>query len=80
MRYYGNINFRSFGVMTDDVKKLLIINGVVFILQFLIGLFSPGTIERIFGLSHPGVFREYMIWQPFTYMFLHGGFLHRVPL
>lgn len=76
MSYRGNINFRFGGPLTDTVKKLMIINGVIFILQKIINIFSPGVIEHIFGLNHIGLFYEFKIWQLFTYMFLHGGFFH----
>ncbi|MCU0820939.1 MAG: rhomboid family intramembrane serine protease [Spirochaetes bacterium] len=36
----------------------------------------PGLIERMFGLSHTGIFYEFKLWQPFTYMFIHGGWMH----
>ena len=32
--------------------------------------------EYIFGISHDGFINNFMIWQPFTYMFLHGGWMH----
>lgn len=74
--YQRNVRFRFGGPLTPSVKKLMIFNGVVFILQQLGGLFSPGYMESIFGLSHAGVAYNFMLWQPFTYMFLHGGWLH----
>ncbi|MBN2039761.1 MAG: rhomboid family intramembrane serine protease [Spirochaetes bacterium] len=76
MSYRGNINFRFGGPLTDTVKKLMIINGAIFIIQKLFNIFSPGIMDRIFGLHHIGLIYEFKIWQLFTYMFLHGGFLH----
>jgi len=32
--------------------------------------------EYLFGISHDGFINSFMIWQPFTYMFLHGGLMH----
>ncbi|MCP4131381.1 MAG: rhomboid family intramembrane serine protease [bacterium] len=78
--YGQNTGMRFGGPLTPTVKKLLIINGVIFLIQTLAGLFpaliSQGTIEHFFGLSHAGIFSEFKIWQVFTYMFIHGGFLH----
>ena len=74
--YQRNVSFRLGGPVTPVVKKLMIINGAVFILQQFAGLFSPGYVESIFGLSHAGLAYSFMVWQPFTYMFLHGGWLH----
>ncbi len=62
--------------MTPAVKQLMILNGSVFILQQIAGLFSPNMLEAIFGLSHGGFVGSFMLWQPVSYMFLHGGWLH----
>ncbi len=64
------------GPLTPVVKKLMIVNGVIFLLQTIASLFWPGRVEHFFGLSHQGLVMEFKLWQPFTYMFLHGGFLH----
>lgn len=71
-----NVNFRFGGPVTETVKKLMILNGAVFLLQQITGMFVPGGIERLFGLSHTGLIYEFKIWQIFTYMFLHGNLLH----
>jgi len=71
-----NAGFRFGGPVTPVVKKLMIFNAAVFILQQVGGLVSPGYLESFFGLSHGGLAYRFMIWQPFTYMFLHGGWLH----
>lgn len=70
------MNIRIGGPITPIVKKLMFINIGVFLLQLLFGLTHKGLFESIFGLSHTGIFHNFMLWQPFTYMFLHGGFLH----
>ncbi len=70
------VQIRIGGPITPIVKKLMIINGLVFLLQQTAGIFHPGIIERLFGLSHAGLFYEFKIWQPFTYMFLHGSWTH----
>jgi len=71
-----DVNIRFGGPMTPAVKNLMILNGSVFIIQQIAGLFNPNMLEAIFGLSHQGFFLNLMLWQPFTYMFLHGGWLH----
>ncbi|MBN2402982.1 MAG: rhomboid family intramembrane serine protease [Spirochaetes bacterium] len=71
-----NVNFRFGGPITEIVKKLLIINAGIFVLQHIFNLFFAGTAERIFGLNHVGFIYEFKIWQPVTYMFLHGNLLH----
>ncbi len=68
--------FRIGGPITPMVKKLLIINGAVFVVQFLSNQFIPGGLEYWFGLHHEGLLHQLKIWQLFTYMFLHGNFFH----
>ncbi|MCL2025200.1 MAG: rhomboid family intramembrane serine protease [Leptospirales bacterium] len=73
-----NRNIRIGGPITPVVKRLLIINGTIFLAQLILGSYSMainGTIQQFFGLSLK-VFNEFKIWQLFTYMFLHGGWLH----
>jgi membrane associated rhomboid family serine protease len=70
------MSFRFGGPITPVVKKLMIINGAIFLLQLLVGIFAPGRIEYFFGLHHVGLLHQFMLWQPLTYMFLHGSFLH----
>jgi membrane associated rhomboid family serine protease len=54
------------------VKTLIIINGIVFLLEFI----PVFDIVRTFGLVPALVTHNFFIWQLFTYMFLHGGFFH----
>jgi len=53
------------------IKQLLIANLVVFFAQYTIG----GFIER-FAASPIQFWRYGHVWQPFTYMWLHGGLGH----
>ncbi|MFH2011119.1 MAG: rhomboid family intramembrane serine protease [Pseudomonadota bacterium] len=73
MRYYYQRPGFSFGPsMTHTVKNLLIISGVVFLLQAIVGR----QMNLIFGLVPAMVLREYFLWQLVTYIFLHGGLFH----
>ncbi|HNX24355.1 MAG TPA: rhomboid family intramembrane serine protease [Spirochaetota bacterium] len=74
--YQKNVSIRIGGPMTPGVKWLMIVNGAVFLIQQIAGLFIPNAMEYIFGISHNGFLNSFMIWQPFTYMFLHGGWMH----
>jgi len=61
-------------VFTDAIKILVSFNFCIFILQTISNaenLFFP-----LFGLVPKLVWSELMIWQPLTYMFLHGGVWH----
>ena len=68
--------FRIGGPLTPVVKRLMIINGAVFLAQQAASLFAPGTLETVFGLNHRGLVIDLRVWQLVTYMFLHGGWLH----
>ncbi len=49
-------------------------NIIVFLLVEVSGLRME--IFRVFGLVPSDSWREFRFWQPFTYLFLHGSFLH----
>ncbi len=74
--YQRSVNIRFGGPITPAVKQLMILNGAVFLIQQIFNLFSRNMLEAIFGLSHAGLVQNFMLWQPFTYMFLHGGWFH----
>ena len=61
-------------LFTDAIKVLVTINFCIFVLLSIAraeNLFFP-----LFGLVPKLVWSELMIWQPFTYMFFHGGIWH----
>ena len=61
-------------LFTDAIKLLISINFIIFVLQTISSseiLFFP-----LFGLVPKLVWSEFMIWQPLTYMFFHGGVWH----
>ncbi len=65
--------------ITPVVKALIIANVAVFFLQQIIQVSSRtglGTFWLIFGLSPHLVLTKLWIWQPITYMFLHGSVFH----
>ncbi len=55
---------------TPVVKRLMIINGVMFLTQLLARLYKLDFFEHYLALSGNGQ-RSFMIWQFVTYMFLH---------
>ncbi len=72
-RPYGdNVGFGS-GVISPFIKVMLIANAAVFLGQY----FLPQITER-FGLTPTLFFAQFpvLIYQVFTYMFLHGGLAH----
>jgi membrane associated rhomboid family serine protease len=61
-----------FAHLPPVVAALIKINVGVFLVMWLLRL---DGLYALLALSHNGLFRG-MLWQPVTYMFLHGGFMH----
>lgn len=86
--YYKPSGFGGFSFFPPVIKKLLIINGIVFFIQVIFEnlMFGqyPGfyIISRYFalnpigGVNQIGIGNNFQIWQLITYQFLHGGFSH----
>ncbi len=72
-RYTYGSNQYSFGPggITPAIKGLIWTNVSVFV---LITFYQP--LVTFLGLTPAAVFEEFWIWQPFTYLFLHGSFGH----
>jgi len=68
---YSTTQFGYF--MTSTVKQLIIANVAVFL---LIKLASGFPWLSLFGLVPALLFGGFRLWQPVTYMFLHGGPWH----
>ncbi len=67
--------FQSNYSTPNGVKYLIIINIAVFLLVELSGLKYSYFFQQ-FGLVPQKVLAQPAFWQPFTYLFLHGGFIH----
>ena len=68
MARYPSTTAVSFGPgrMTPAVKLLVIVNVVMFVLNLIVPLMTLRL-----GLQPQAVWRDYALWQPVTYMFLH---------
>jgi rhomboid family protein len=80
-RYYprGRMGWNNF--ITPAIRNLVIACAGVFLLQELLSLFNPAAAYgfiRTFGLVPYGVTHLFLLWQPVTYLFLHGGIWHIV--
>jgi len=69
------------GFITPGVKLLVLVCAGVFLVQTLVGLLAGPLaayhyITQQFGLIPSAVTHGLRLWQPFTYIFLHGGLLH----
>jgi membrane associated rhomboid family serine protease len=65
--------------ITPAIRNIVLACTGVFLVQTLLMLFSPADyvwFTREFGLVPEAVTHEFHIWQPVTYLFLHGGLLH----
>ncbi|MBN1595796.1 rhomboid family intramembrane serine protease, partial [candidate division FCPU426 bacterium] len=58
---------------TPIVKKLIVVNVAVFLLQIVL---AKNPLLALLPLQVPEVFIQMRAWQFFTYMFLHAGFWH----
>ena len=58
---------------TNIVLKLILINFAVFLIELIV---PGGYMTYYFGLIPRLVLSKYYYWQIFTYMFLHGGWMH----
>ncbi len=61
-------------MLPNGVKLLFIINIAVFVLMELSG--QKNILFQLFGLVPRAVLQEFRLWQTFTYLFLHGGWIH----
>lgn len=59
------------GPLTPALRALIVTSGVAFVLSLIV----PDLVPRL-GLTPALVLRSGAIWQPLTYMFLHGGLSH----
>ncbi len=66
---HGPIDFRS---MPSAVKALMLANCVAFLMTQIVA----GQFFELFGLVPAHVIRDRWVWQPATYLFLHGSFMH----
>ena len=75
MRRYPSTSDFSYsfgpGPLTPAIKMLIAANVAAFLLSFI----APVVTLRL-GLVPADVFEHFAIWQPVTYMFLHGGLFH----
>ncbi len=62
------------GSISPFIKVMLILNAAVYLIQF----FSSFRLELMLGLTPAKFFSEFpnLLFQPLTYMFLHGNFWH----
>ena len=65
----------DFGSMPPTIKALIVANVLGFLVAKLVG---AGAVHDMFGLVPQHLLFDRWVWQPFTYLFLHGNIWHLV--
>ena len=65
-------------IFSDAIKILVSINFSIYVLQSISG--KEDVFFRLFGLVPSTFISDLMLWQPFTYMFLHAPFYSSVGI
>ncbi len=75
--YYKQVRFGG-GSIGPVVRTLIIANVAVFLAQSAIAQFTPygRWLLLHFGMTPANFLLHLNLWQPVTYMFLHGGLMH----
>ena len=75
---YGGPGYIQFGpgMMTPVVKGLLYANIAVFVVMELAPAGLRRWLVQTLAFTPAAAFERFYIWQPFTYMFMHGGVFH----
>ena len=80
MRYTRYPTRRSafYGYFPTGIKWLLVSNTAIFILTSLMPNSVYQNIKTLFAITPEAVLHNFFIWQPVTYLFLHGGIWHLI--
>ena len=70
----SEIRLNSYSLLPPVVKNLLIINGIMYLATVVFETRGI-NLSQILGL-HYFTAKNFEIWQPITYMFMHGSFWH----
>jgi membrane associated rhomboid family serine protease len=82
MRRYPSQNpsFSSFsfgpGPLSPALKALIAANVAVFVIMWLMPAGARQAVQEFLGLVPAALFQSFRVWQPVTYMFLHGTIGH----
>ena len=80
MRRYPSRDFSSFsfgpGPLSPAIKALIAANVGIFVFMWLMPALLRQTLQEFFGLVPAAIFQSFRVWQPVTYMFLHGNIGH----
>ena len=65
-------------ILTDAIKVLVSVNFGIYLLQSISG--KEDVFFKLFGLVPSAFISDFMLWQPFTYMFLHAPFYSSIGI
>ena len=69
----GQLSYKP-QLFNDAIKLLVSVNLTIFFLQTISG--KEHLLFDLFGLVPQAIWSDFMIWQPFTYLFFHGNIWH----
>jgi membrane associated rhomboid family serine protease len=72
---YSSYSFGP-GPLSPAIKALIAVNVGIFVIMWLMPAALRQSVQMFLGLVPEAVFGSFRIWQPFTYMFLHGDIGH----
>jgi membrane associated rhomboid family serine protease len=79
-RYPRNLSYSSYsfgpGPLSPAIKLLIAVNVAVFLIMALMPPLTRQAVQEFLGLMPEAIFESFRIWQPVTYMFLHGTIGH----
>ena len=70
------VTYDPTGVFPPTIKWLMLANAGVFVFDMLLRGGLGLTLVGLLGLTPAAVIDHGWVWQPLTYMFVHGGFFH----
>jgi len=72
---YSSFSFGP-GPLSPALKALIAVNVAVFVIMWLMPQALRQALQEFFGLVPAAIFGSFYVWQPLTYMFLHGTIGH----
>jgi membrane associated rhomboid family serine protease len=82
MRRYPprNVSYSSFsfgpGPLSPALKAIIAANVAIFVIMWLMPQLPRQAVQEFLGLIPVAIFESFRVWQPITYMFLHGTIGH----
>jgi membrane associated rhomboid family serine protease len=72
---YSSFSFGP-GPLSPALKILIAVNVAIFVVMWLMPPLLREAVQEFLGLRPAAIFQSFRVWQPVTYMFLHGNIGH----